>query len=413
MVNQKQVETQEQMLEKNVELLTEADLTRTNFDNKRQLFVRYFKQMDALTRDQMSQEATNRLLSRFQNSEKLDGAVYLLTSAFATERDWDSTQSFLNSILSASSNAEFFRELAIVLLEIADNEISDKSSRVPLAHTSLVLLTEMGLLLANRAGQSRLDNSGSARVVEYITTSLLARSNINSTAMRMSMLHYLARNPLNQQATQQLNRVISRFGQSLLEEMFVSFFENKRRETAAFYFLLEHLNLFLATSPALSEMSYTVLRHVMLKYPDDFPRFLATYDERVSHDASKMLPLTQHIALLIRTSVEVSQRELSDSLVSILYKHLSVFKDSHTPLFEQHVDLACGILSAEPSMRGKGTVLLEIVQNLRSVLLNDKEASKVVSLSAKFKKPKDFVVKYAKVGEEPSPLESMLLLATG
>lgn len=415
MVVQKPIESQEILIARALELLKEADLTRVNFDSKRQMFIRTFKHLEGAARASMCAEAASMLQHKFTNAGRLDGVLYMMACAFASERDWEATMSFMNSCLSISSNAEFFREISIVLLEVADNELGDKHSRIPLGHTVLVILTEMGLLLANRAGQSRLDNSGSARVVEYITTSLLARSNVNSNAMRMSLLHYLARNPVNREATLQLNRVISRFGQSLLEDLFTSFFEDKRRETAAFYFLLEHMNLFLSVSPSLAEMSHTVLRHFMLKYPDDFPRFLASYHERVSSNASKLLPLTKHMSLLLRTAVEVSQRDLSEAIAALLYKHLSVFKDSHTPLFDEHVELACDILQGEPIMRGqKGIIIGEFVQMYRTLLLNERDASKVVSLSSKSKvSKKDLQVRYAKIGEEPSPLESMLLLAAG
>lgn len=392
------------------ELLNVAELSQTHFDAKKQNFVRVFKNLDVEYRKQLCSDATKLLVEKHQSNQRLDGMVYLLTCGFASERDWDATHAFLNSILETTGDAEFFKELSIVLLEICDLELGNKTSRLPVAHTTLVLLTEFGLLLASRSGKSAIDNVGTGRVVEFITTSLLARSNVNSMAMRMSLLHYLFKNPLNAHASQQLNRVISRFGQTMLEDLMSAMFEDKKRETAAFYFLLEHMNIFISTSPALAEMCHSVLRHYMLKFPDEFPKFLAAYEDKIVTEPAKLLPLTKHYTLLLRIAAEVSQRALCDSMGAILVRHLQILKDAHQPHFIQHAEQTVELLDIEAFRRGPKSILVgDTVQMVKTLLLSERDASKIVSM--KLKKARDVQVKSAKIGNEPTPLESMLLLA--
>lgn len=405
-------ENMEQALERAKSLLLSAEISQANFDAKKLNFVKVFKHMDSSHRHLLCAESIMFLLEKHRSNQRTDGLLYLLTCGFAAERDWDSTLSFLQKVVEASSDAEFFKELAIIWLEICDLELDDRVSRLPVAHTALVLLTEFGLLLANRAGKSAMDNNASGRVVEFITTSLLARSNINSMAMRISLLHYLFKNPMNQHASQQLHRVIGRFGQTVLEEVLTSLFENKKRETAAFYFLLEHLNLFVSGAPSLVEMSHSVLRHYMLKYPDEFPKFLSSYAEKVAHNAEKVLPLTKHMSLLLRVATEFSQRSLTDSLSTILTRQLHTLKSNYGSEFTPHAEMALTILDIEAFQRAPKSILIgDCIQSIKTLLLTEKDNSKVVLLN-KFKRVKEVQIKQVKLGEEPTPLESLLLLAS-
>ena len=125
----------------------------------------------------------------------------------------------------------------MAMLHLSDVELADHKGKNTIGHAILVLVTELGLMIAENAKNSSLDPQGASFVVEYVTTSLLARSNLNSNAIRVSLLHYLSRCPLNSNTSSQLNRVISRFGQSLLDDLLQAFFEQKKRGNAAFFFL--------------------------------------------------------------------------------------------------------------------------------------------------------------------------------
>ena len=400
--------TAESGMEKALKELSSADMTRAGGDTRRLAFMKLYKGFDAEARKMLCDKSAEMLKERFHNAQRLEGMLTLLASGFAAERDWESAIVFLNSVLDKSSDAEFFRELALVLLEISDNQLTDKHHRIPVGQTILVLLTEFGLLLAGRSGQSALDRDA-VRVVEYITTNLLARSNMNNNAMRISLVHYLASCPLTNQGTMQLNRVISRFGQSLLDDMLTAYFEDKRKGNAAFFFLVEHLNSFFAASPALAEMSHNVLKHFMLKFPGEFPPFLASYSDFVAREETSLRLAAKHMALLFRAAHDVSQKALAETIGKILLKHLSLFADVSDALLNEQIELVSKILLG-PSKNIQNAMFELFLKDVAALSRKAADA-KVVPL-AKIRKSKETVVKPAKIGEKPSPLEAMLALAS-
>ena len=315
---------------------------------------------------------------------------------------------FLKAILSVSSDSDFYKEVAMAMLHLSDVELADHKGKNTIGHAILVLVTELGLMIAENAKNSSLDPQGASFVVEYVTTSLLARSNLNSNAIRVSLLHYLSRCPLNSNTSSKLNRVISRFGQSLLDDLLQAFFEQKKRGNAAFFFLAEHLSTFFTAAPALAEMSHSVLRHYMLKHPDEFPSFMASYSDWVSREHKTLSMTAQHISLLMKSAADVSQKHLAESLCAVLQKHLKLFGEVSRELLEDELAQVEFILKGNKPV--KSVIVEDLLMSLNSLRSDGKKQGRVVPL-AKLKKIKENV-KPAKVGNKPSPLESMLALAS-
>lgn len=371
-------------------------------------FQRGFKFSSPENRAKIVEHAAARLKVLHESNKHLEGPIWLVAAGLSHERDWDTSVVFLRSILEVSSDADFYKEVAMAMLHLSDVDPSDHKGKNTIGQAILVLVTELGLMIAENARNSSLDPQGASFVVEYVTTSLLARSNLNSNAIRVSLLHYLSKCPLNTNTTSQLNRVISRFGQSLLDDLLQAFFEQKKRGTAAFFFLAEHLCTFFTAAPALAEMSHSVLRHYMLKHPDEFPSFMASYSDWVSREHRALSMTAQHIALLIKSAADVSQKHLAESLCAVLKKHLKLFGEVSRELLEDELVQVEFILKGNKPI--KSMIIEDVLLSLNSLRSDGKKQGRVVPL-AKLKKIKENV-KPAKVGAKPSPLESMLSLAS-
>ncbi|NBO37492.1 hypothetical protein EBU99_02800 [bacterium] len=371
-------------------------------------FLRGFKFSTPQSREEIVKQAAMRLKHLYDEQKHLEGTIWLVAAGLAHEKDWDTSLSFLKALLEVSRDADFYREISMAMLHLSDIELSDHKSKTSIGQAVLVLVTEFGLMVAERAGQSGLDPHGAARVVEYVTTSLLARSNVNNNAIRVSLLHYLSKCPINSNTTSQLNRIISRFGQSLLDDLLSAFFEQKKRGNAAFFFLADHLSTFFSAAPALAEMSHSVLRHYMLKHPDEFPSFMASYSDWVSRDHQCLSMTAQHLALLIRAAADVSQKQLAENLCAVLQKHLKLFAEVSKELLQDE------LLHVETILRGqrpsKNVIIEDLLASLQSLASDGKKSTRVVPL-VKMKKIKENI-KPAKVGMKPTPLESMLALAS-
>lgn len=371
-------------------------------------FQRGFKFSSPEAREKIVEHAALRLKTLHENQKHLEGPIWLVAAGLSHERDWDTSLSFLKALMNISQDADFYKEVAMAMLHLSDVELADHPGRNAIGQAILVLVTEFGLMVAENAGRSGLDPQGAARVVEYVTTSLLARSNVNNNAIRVSLLHYLSKCPLNMNTSSQLNRVISRFGQSLLDDLLNAFFEQKKRGNAAFFFLAEHLTTFFTAAPALAEMSHSVLRHYMLKHPDEFPSFMASYSDWVSREHIPLSITAQHIALLIRSASEVSQKALAENLCAVLQKHLKLFGEVSKDLLEKELQNVEMILRGNKTM--KSMIIDDLLASLQTLRPDAKKQARVVPL-ARFKKIKENV-RPAKVGTKPSPLESMLALAS-
>jgi hypothetical protein len=384
---------------------------RLSNEPRKHPLVKAYRFLDDQGRIEVSRAAAEQIYQHFQNNQRIDQAIYLMCLCVAAEKHWDSANEFLAASLAQSSDVSFFREIAIALLDIADIELSGATTKLPLAETCLVLLTEYGLMLANHQGRSSLDHKGVSSVVEYISTSLLARSNINSTAMRISLVHFLAHCGEKKHATLQLNRVISRFGHSLLEDLLRAFFDDKKKGNAAFFFLVEHLQYFFSASAALANMSHDVLKHHMLKYPNEFPSFLASYSDWAPQDTESSVLSTRHISLLYRAAIDVYQRPLAEALGRVLLKHLGKVKDTSPDRLQDQIEAVNEILGSAAVAAGPRQILVgEFMLSLQALRGDARAAQRVISLS-RAKRGKDSLVKLAKVGEKPTPLESMIQLA--
>jgi hypothetical protein len=371
-------------------------------------FQRGFKFSSNASRETIVRHAAKRMKILYEQQKHLEAPIWLVAAGLAHEKDWDTSLLFLRSLMEVSHDADFYKEVAVAMLHLSDLELTDHKAKNTIGQAILVLVTEFGLMVAEHGGKSGLDPQGASRVVEYVTTSLLARSNVNNNAIRVSLLHYLSKNPLNMNTSSQLNRVISRFGQSLLDDLLNAFFEQKKRGTAAFFFLAEHLSTFFTAAPALAEMSHSVLRHYMLKHPDEFPGFMASYSEWVSREHLTLSMTAHHIALLIRAAAEVSQKQLAESLCSVLQKHLKLFGEVSKELLDEELSQIEMILKGNKP--AKNLIIEDLLASLQMMRSDAKKSGRVVPL-ARLKKIKENV-KPAKVGAKPSPLETMLTLAS-
>lgn len=403
--------------EKALASLREAPLARrAGTDRRLQVFLKSFKGLEEPERARLTDEAVTLFVERFKAGYAVDDLVHLVVSGLASERDWETARVFLDALATKVPPGDSHKEIVISLLDLADNDLMDSAERerrLPLGQVALVLLTEFGLLLAARfADQNSRDGQLAAAVVEYVTTSLLARSNVNNNAMRIALIHYLAKCPFNHHGTEQLKRVIGRFGHSLLEDLFCAYFDGKKRRNAALHFLVHHLDVFFGTSPALAEMSQSVLRHYMLTHPFEFPEFLSSYCDLVPRQESRLRHATYQISMLLVCAIDVGRKDLAEKVADILLRHLSTFRAASHDLFEDQIRVAVDIV--EPAAhRGSSAAMVSksFVVAAGKLKAEDPTSSRVVAIGRARKYRKGQAPTKTTL-VQPTPLESMLSLAS-
>jgi hypothetical protein len=376
-------------------------------------FYKLFKSLGLEGRIQLMGSFSEVMLERFSQKKPFSDLTLLIVAVVSMEPDWESSLELLKKISQEAKSIDFLKDFAINLVDIADHEINSKNHKIPLAQCALVLLTEFGLHIADSSGKNTLPPKELSHIVEFITTSLLARSNINHSAVRVALVHYLASFPISHKSSLQLNRVISRFGQTLLDELLRAFFEDKRKGNAAFFYLVEHLNCFFSSSPALAEMSHGTLKHYMFKYSEDFHLFLESYVECMKKSLEVSMNATKHITLLALASTALSQSTLTSQIGQIIFNHIKGTRNVSVEIFQQHIMLFKNIIG-----KNEHPNIAPIIKSMdileQSELKSLKDTENVVYLAKipkKTKSSKNTNHRISEKSHKPSPLETMLQLA--
>jgi hypothetical protein len=380
---------------------------------KNHAFFKHFKALTLDARIDIMRELAEIMHQRFEDNLPFSDLTLLLVGTMAAESDWESSLEFLQQVAFTTRSSEYLRDFALNLVDISDNEMSGKNSKLPLAQCALVLLSEFGLNIANSSGKTLLPPKEIGYVVDFVTSNMLAKSNINHSAVRVSLVHYLASFPVTTQSSLQLNRVISRFGQTLLDELLKAFFEDKRKGNAAFFFLVEHLNCFFTSSPALADMAQGTLKHYMFKHPDEFPSFLSGYLDCMKKSFEVSLNSTKHLTMLAMSSVTIGQTNLTTLIGNLVFKHVKATRDMGRDVFMEHVQMVRSVLGSR-ILPGLEPMMKSFEKLEQSELQSDYGSGSVVYLAKlpkKLKGSKALVNKVSDKSHKPTPLETMLQLA--
>jgi len=212
-----------------------------------------------------------------------------------------------------------------VLVEVALTlELTDSSHGDEIFDMAVALVCEMGLSIFEYHKKYPGEFPKALSLLDHTATHLLAKSNVNSGSIRLSLLHYFG---VIEHGTAQHNavsRLMNRFGHTVLDQLFMLLFK-KRSEAVALQFLIENLPYVLEADHAVQKIVHATFRNYMLKQPERFCLFLQAFADDLScrDEASFTLSKQQflhHLAVLFRVVSEVNQRQLAGELVTALSK---------------------------------------------------------------------------------------------
>lgn len=243
---------------------------------------------------------------------------------------WDGKKLFLDKLFIGYVTFDFSQNVSKILFEIIDESKEDH-----VVGTALAMVTEVARrILENEIKLHQIGTNKTARtLVEEITSNILSRSNINNNTVRLGIIHYLS--VIKPVSKMELQRILTRFGESLLLHVFQVYFSGKKDSKLAFYFLSKHLLDFMSSTPALAEMSAAVMQNQMFKNPKEFPDFMKKYIKCATPYAGKSHQFTRaigiHLAFLTKSACEVEQKDLSRDLLQGINMFLSLIQKMRSP----------------------------------------------------------------------------------
>lgn len=223
---------------------------------------------------------------------------------------------FLEELLVQPNNAE----ACMTLVEVGITaEISDVDHSEDIFAMAVGLICELGL--AVMAIQERYpDEFPEARdVLDQISTYLLSVSNSNNSRIRLHLIRYFGVAESRSIEKPGFNRVMGRFGHTVLEQLFNMLF-NKKTEAVALQYLLENLPYVMEGDNHCQNILHETWKYYMLKKPERFALFVQTLSrEMQSRDGSASgrarKVYMQHLGVLLRVISDVNHRDLGREIM--------------------------------------------------------------------------------------------------
>lgn len=348
---------------------------------------------------------SDNIKSKYLNHEKFTDQIYAYTILCGSENKWLYIQKFIEYLLNNLTDDIFIKKLCEVLFEIIDREFSLESNENSIIASCLACVIDIGIQISNNKFSNKMNHKYLEHIIEYITSNLLARGNINNLEIKIALVYYLSR--IEENNSINLNKILSRFGQSLLEHIFYKYFSNSNNTEIAFSFLAEHLCKFISGSAYLAEMGNSVLQNQMLKNPIEFLDFMEKYLDRIQNSPTEMKTMTIHLSFLLKKSCEINKIDLIEKLKEIILNHLTIVHfQSHFDFIEQ-IETVLDILSNAHSKNIRE--LIKLINHLY-IEFQKKEVEPIYHKNFRTQR-KQKILKTEEKIKPSSPFEEILLLA--
>ena len=283
-----------------------------------------FKQVRKVLDDNQFMElvryCAGRLSERVESRLPEEILIESLLVIFANCHNEDILVAFLHEILEQPNRMES----CTILVELAITaEVSDAEHSEEIFAIAVALICELGNMVRQfQQSNSREIAVPATRLLDRISTYLLSVSNSNDNCIRLSLLHYFGTMEKGKTNKVGFNRIMGRFGHTVLEHLFTLLF-NKKTEAVALQFLLENIPHILEADDHAQTILQETWKHYLLKKPERFALFiqalsqylLAMPDEEARTCRKIYL---QHLALLLKKVAEVDHRELGREILGAM-----------------------------------------------------------------------------------------------
>lgn len=281
-----------------------------------------------------------------------------------------------------SSNSEAsirtFVEIALT------SDMSEKAYAEKLTATAVTMISEMGKYILNHHVQQKKTLKNQDELLSHITTYLLSVSNLNHYSIRLSLFHYFGYASKDSESEQAFEKIMNRFGFTVLDYLFSLLFKRKS-ESVAQIFLLENIPFVFKAESHTQQMLHQIFKYYMLKKPEKFLIFLNSLTHKINAPSSatsqafKKIYL-QHLGTLFKVASDIHHREISLELMGCILKMQHPFRSELLATIHNDEDLHGDIKEMVKHMSVSGyipeTPLHRVENSGHLSLLNEKSPQK-------------------------------------
>lgn len=278
------------------------------------------KNIPAEEHDEVMKHLALRLAERAASRLSFELALETMLVWLANATDEKLLNLFLDALFLQPNWAETCRAIAEVGLtsEVAENEHNED-----IFSMAVVLTCEIGITIRDFQNSGTADTATCGPLLEHLATYLQSVSNSSSTCIRLSLLHYFGVSEQHLENKISFNRVMGRFGHTVLDNLFSLLF-NKKSEAVALQYLQENLPFVLFADSHSQRVLHETSKYFMLKNPERFALFLQTFSEHlmempVEYDKARKM-FVQHLGLLLKVASDVNHKQLAKDVLTALSK---------------------------------------------------------------------------------------------
>ncbi|MBX9703244.1 MAG: hypothetical protein K2X39_03740 [Silvanigrellaceae bacterium] len=307
------------------------------------------------------------------------------------------------------SELSVLKKITFFLFQKIDNELSKNHEKsMDFAFTIILLcsvVTHLEIYFSNKETTLEYEE-----IKEYISTNFVSRSNVTSPIFRIATFYFLimSSDTLLQENIP-LRKMIDRYGQTLLEDVFCVLFEKNEKKEVAFSFLQEYMGIFFILSNESQFIIFDVLKKYMLKYPEDFLNFFQRYIKCLEKNPELLFQVGLKVASLLKLSLDIHEKKLISGLSNLLTEIILDSKFTREPkLLSERLESILFIIQQSKSQEVK-----IVIQNLSQVIQikNGFLYLKKNKLSFSLSKSK-LLFKLTKIKNNPSVFDLIMTFVT-
>lgn len=266
---------------------------------------------------QFAKRLTERSAIRLQTEILVESVLIWLSNS----NDQRNIDAFLEEIL---SSPEYY-EASWAMVEVSlTAELVEKRYSIKIFEMAVAVICELG---KNLFQIQKADPGNFQRLqplLDFVATYLVSVSNKNSGSIRLSLLHYFGVIEHDQANRSYVNKILMRFGHTVLDQLFFLLFK-KRSESIALQFLLDTLPFILEADFASQKIVYETFKSNMLKKPERFCLFLNIFADHLATLGTKDFNESRkvylkHLGALLKVASQFNPKTIGSELINAALK---------------------------------------------------------------------------------------------
>jgi len=262
-----------------------------------------------------------RLVERSSVRLQTEILVESLLVWLANSTDQRNIDAFLDELLKNSG----YYEACWAMVEVSlTSEIVEKRHSIKVFEMAVAVICELG---KNLHQIQKVDPENSSRLqplLDYIATFLISVANKNSSSIRLSLLHYFGTTEHSSVSRSYVNKIMMRFGHTVLDHLFALLFK-KRSESIALQYLLDNLPYVMEADNMAQKIVFETFKSNLLKKPERFCLFLNIFADHLVHLNSSdwnesRVVFMKHLGALLKVASEFNPRAIGTELVGTILK---------------------------------------------------------------------------------------------